>query len=198
MHGCALSSVVPVDWQAPALDRFDALLLGSANAIRCAGDGLRDLSCLPVHAVGQATANAARAEGFHVERLGQGGLQTVLDAVPAPVHYLRLVGNEYVELNWPDGLSFEPLQVYAVEPLALSQEAAQLLQQGAFVLLHSAASTRQFCAECDRLNVDRSAVRLAAMGPRIAAPAGEGWAAIHMPAQPSDTALLSMVRDLCL
>lgn len=201
MHGCALSRVVPVEWDLPSLARFDALLIGSANAMRLGGEKLAKLTGLPVHAVGEATAREARAAGFTVERLGKGGLQTVLDNVEPPVHYLRLVGNEYVELDWPEGVSFEPVQVYEVQPRRFLDKPAKLFENPIVVLLHSAAMTRQFLAECQRLGVDRSGVILAAMGERIARPAraaGEdGWAAIHISPVPSDEALLAMVRGLC-
>lgn len=198
MHGFALSEVVAVDWEMPPLERFDALLLGSANAIRHGGEKLSRLQHLPVHAVGQATAREAEEAGFTVARTGKGGLQTVLDAVPPPVHYLRLVGSEYVELSPPEGVSFEPLQVYDVQPREFSQSAAKWLSEEPIVLLHSGAMTRQFAKECSRLGVDRSRITLAAMGPRIAEPAGEGWRAIHVSDAPNDTALLEMVRAVCI
>lgn len=201
MHGFALSRVAPVEWEMPSLARFDALLIGSANAMRLGGENLARLTKLPVHAVGEATAREARAAGFAVERLGKGGLQTVLDAVEPPVHYLRLVGNEYVDLAWPDGVSFEPVQVYEVQPRRFLDKSARLLEGKTIVLLHSAAMTRQFCAECERLGVDRSRITLAAMGERIAEPARApdqgGWAAIHTSSQPSDEALLAMAEGLC-
>ena len=198
MRGFALSEVVAVDWEMPPLERFDALLLGSANAIRHGGENLNKLTHLPVHAVGQATAREAKEAGFIVARTGKGGLQTVLDAVPPPVHYLRLVGSEYVELSPPEGVSFEPLQVYDVQPREFSQNAAKWLAKEPIVLLHSGAMTRQFTKECNRLGVDRSRITLAAMGPRIAEPAGEGWRAIHVSDAPNDTALLEMVRAVCI
>lgn len=201
MHGFALSRVAPVEWELPSLARFDALLIGSANAMRLGGEKLEKLKGLPVHAVGEATAREARAAGFAVERLGEGGLQTVLDAVEPPVHYLRLVGNEYVELDWPEGVSFEPVQVYEVKPRNFLEKSAKLLEGNTTVLLHSAAMTRQFLAECQRLDLDRSRITLAAMGERIVEPAraeGQGvWAAIHTSPEPSDEALLAMVQALC-
>jgi len=200
MHGFALSHVGPVDWELPDLARFDAMLVGSANAMRHAGDRLSALTHLPVHAVGKATAREARAAGFTIERLGKGGLQSVLDAVSPPLNYLRLVGNEYVELDWPRGVTFEPLQVYEVCPQPLPATAAAVLRESPVVLLHSAAMTRQFAAECDRLGVDRAQITLAAMGPRIAAQAAveKGWSAIHTCDEPTDDALLALAAKLCL
>ncbi|MEM9085865.1 MAG: uroporphyrinogen-III synthase [Pseudomonadota bacterium] len=202
MRGFALSHVKPVDWELPPLDRFDALLIGSANAMRMGGENLAKLTHLPVHAVGEATAQEARAAGFEVAKQGKGGLQTVIDAVTPPIRYLRLVGNEYVDLVLPQGVSFEPVQVYAVEPCPFDDTAAKWLEEEPIVLLHSAAMTRQLMAECDRLGVDRSRIRLAAMGPRIAEPAqaegAGGWRAIHISQEPSDEALLALARELCL
>ncbi|MEE4287981.1 MAG: uroporphyrinogen-III synthase [Erythrobacter sp.] len=197
MHGFALSRVVATDWELPSLARFDALLIGSANAMRLGGDKLARLTHLPVHAVGEATAREARAAGFAVARTGKGGLQSVLDAVPPPIHYLRLVGSEYVDLAPPEGVSFEAIQVYAVRPRHFLDRPAQLLSQEPVVLLHSAAMARQFAAECDRLGANRARITLAAMGPRIAADCGAGWASVHTPEQPSDEALLALVAELC-
>jgi len=200
MHGFALSRVVPVEWDMPSLARFDALLIGSANAMRLGGEKLAQLTHLPVHCVGEATAHEAKAAGFDVRHVGKGGLQSVVDAVDAPLHYLRLVGNEYVDLVLPDGVSFEAKQVYAVQPRRFLDRPAVLLERDVIVLLHSAAMTRQFVAECDRLNVDRNHITLAAMGPRIVEPALDEnhtqWRAIHTAKHPKDEALLAMVAML--
>lgn len=198
MHGFALSRVLPVSWEIPSQTNFDALLIGSANAIRHGGDNLSKLIHLPVHAVGEATAGEAEAAGFRVAVAGSGGLQNVIDQVPTPIHYLRLVGSEYVELSPRDGVTFQPIQVYKSEFREFFEEAAQLLFEEPTILLHSAAMTRQFVSECKRLGADRSRITLAAMGPRIAQPAGEGWRAIHVSHTPSDTALLEMVRNVCI
>ncbi|MEO0590123.1 MAG: uroporphyrinogen-III synthase [Pseudomonadota bacterium] len=201
MHGFALSRVAPVEWELPSLTRFDALLIGSANAMRLGGEKLAKLTHLPVHGVGEATAREARAAGFEVTHAGKGGLQVVVDAARPPIHYLRLVGNEYVDLELPQGVSFEPIQVYEVRPRSFLDKPARLLDDDLVVLLHSAAMTRQFVAECERLGVDKSCITLAAMGARIAEPAVErdgGWRAIHIAGESSDEALLSMVRELCL
>ncbi|MEL6486986.1 MAG: uroporphyrinogen-III synthase, partial [Pseudomonadota bacterium] len=161
-------------------------------------ENLAVLTHLPVHGVGEASAREARAAGFEVTHVGKGGLQVVVNAAQPPIHYLRLVGNEYVNLDLPEGVSFEPIQVYAVRPRSFLDKPARLLEDELVVLLHSAAMTRQFVAECERLRVDKSRITLAAMGARIAEPAGEGWRAIHIAGEPSDEALLSMVRELCL
>src|SRR4051794_41196284 len=65
-----LFEVEPVAWEAPDPDRFDALLLTSANAVRHGGEQLVRLRELPVYAVGSATADAARRGGFEVASVG--------------------------------------------------------------------------------------------------------------------------------
>ena len=68
-HGFPLQEVAPVAWESPDSGSFDVILAGSANVFRHGGAALRKFLSLPVHAVGQATAEAARAAGFTVERV---------------------------------------------------------------------------------------------------------------------------------
>jgi uroporphyrinogen-III synthase len=71
------------------------------------------------------------------------------------------------------------------------------LGEGALVLLHSAAAARHFAAECERLAVQRGAIRLAALGPRIAEAAGAGWADVRSATEANEPALLALARDMC-
>ncbi len=195
--GHALSAIRPVAWQCPEPGTIDALLIGSANAILHAGPDLARLAAKPVYAVGEATADAARAAGLSVAMTGSGGLQGVLDHVPAPCHLLRIAGEEHVPLTPPPGVTFDTVIAYRSEPQPLDTVADLLATGEALVLLHSAATARHFAAECDRLGLDRTRIALAALGPRIAAAAGEGWAAVHTARQPDEAALLQLAFDLC-
>ncbi len=67
-------------WTPPDPAAFDALLLTSANAVRHAGAGLDALCGLPVVAVGEATARAARSAGLMVETVGAGDVASVVQA----------------------------------------------------------------------------------------------------------------------
>lgn len=195
--GMPLFEVLPLRWQAPDPAAFDALLLGSANAIRHGGDALEQYRGLPVHAVGKATAEAALAAGFTVEQVGEGGLQAVLDANAAPTRYLRLGGVETVPLN-PGKHTITEQAVYDVRALPISGSAQVSLRAGhPCVLLHSAAAARHFAAEVDRLGLERGAIRLACIGPRVAAAAGQGWGQVESAPQPADAALLALARDMC-
>jgi uroporphyrinogen-III synthase len=194
--GCALSAIRPVVWDCPDPAGFDGLLIGSANAFLHGGAHLARFTDRPVYAVGAATADAARAAGFTVAMTGSGGLQGVLDAVPPPARLLRIAGEEHVPLTAPAGVTFTEVIAYRSVTLPLDP-AAPLLAGGALVLLHSAATARHYAEECDRLGLARQAIALAALGPRIAAAAGTGWAAVHTAARPDETALLALARELC-
>ena len=74
-----LFEVEPIEWAAPDPSTFDALLLTSANTIRMGGNQLERLRGLPVHAVGQATADAAHEAGFDVATSGDAGIERLLD-----------------------------------------------------------------------------------------------------------------------
>ncbi|MEJ6011632.1 uroporphyrinogen-III synthase [Novosphingobium aquae] len=192
-----LFAVEPRGWALPDAAAFDALLVGSANAFRHGGAKLDALRELPVHAVGEATAEAARTGGFTVAKCGSGGLQGVLDEVPAGTRLLRLAGEERVELTAPAGVSMAEVIVYASVPRALDPAMLPALRAGALVLLHSAEAARHFASECARLGIAPSAVALAAIGPRVTAAAGDGWRVVETADQPSDTALLALAHRMC-
>jgi uroporphyrinogen-III synthase len=192
-----LFAIEPVQWSAPDPSLFDGILAGSANAFRCGGNALAALTALPVHAVGEHTAQAALEAGFAVATSGEGGLQGVLDRIPAPVRLLRLAGEARVALRAPAGIEISERVVYRSAPLALSPEGAALLGDGAVALLHSAEAARHFADECDRLAIDRSRIAIAALGPRIAAAAGEGWQSVASADRPADDRLLALAERLC-
>lgn len=195
--GHALSEICAVDWDCPDPAGFDGLLIGSANAFVHGGANLSRLAGKPVYVVGAATADAARMAGFAVAITGSGGLQGVLDTIAPPVRLLRIAGEEHIPLVAPDGVTFAEVIAYRSVTLPLDPAAPLLASGHALVLLHSAATARHFTAECDRLALDRSGITLAALGPRIAAAAGEGWAAVHTAARPDETAMLAMSQELC-
>jgi uroporphyrinogen-III synthase len=116
---------------------------------------------------------------------------------PSTIRFLRLAGEEHVTLVTPAGVTVETRVVYASEPLSLPADLAQTLSAGAVVLLHSAAAARHFASECDSMGLDRHKMRIAALGPRIASAAGEGWQACAAVAEPSEPALLALAEKLC-
>lgn len=192
-----LFEMEPVAWEPPPADGIDGLLLGSANAVRLAGPALGAFEDKPVYAVGGATAAAARAAGLTVAATGQGTLQPLLETVSPPRTLLRLTGEEHVPVSPPAGVAVETRIVYRAVPLALPAAAAEMLNGGALVLLHSAAAARHFAAECERLGIARSAIALAALAPRVAEAAGGGWREVRCASEPSEAALLALACDMC-
>lgn len=197
-HGFALFSVSPRRWEAPDPARFDAMLAGSANVFRHGGSALAALRSLSVYAVGDSTAEAARAAGFAVAYSGSGGLQAVLGELdPAHKRLLRLAGEERITLTLPPGTTMEERVVYASEPCPLPAELAELLRHDAIVALHSAEAARHLAAQCVTHGIRRSPIRIAALGPRIANAAGNGWGEVAVAAIASDHALLALARQMC-
>lgn len=199
VDGHPLAEVHPVAWRAPADADFDALLLGSANAVRHAGPALARWRGRAVHVVGEATAEAARTAGLAIASVGQGHLQPVLDglAQDKPVRLLRLTGEAHVEVSPPAAVSVETRVVYRVVHRAIPSDFAARLARGGVVLLHSGEAARHFASECDRAGIAREAITLAALAPRISDAAGGGWRRVENAPVPSDGALLALVRDIC-
>lgn len=196
-RACPLFAVEPAQWTAPDPAGFDLILAGSANIFRHAGPQLAALRALPVHAVGEATALAARAAGFAVAAVGQGGLQPVLSALAPGTRALRLAGADRLALTPPAGVTMAERTVYAVRPLPLSTALAAVLAKPAVVALHSAEAARHFAAQCHSHAIDRAQIRLAVIGARVSAAAGPGWHTVQCADSPGETGLLAKARDLC-
>lgn len=197
--GCSLFEVRPVEWSAPPRDEFDALLVGSSNAFRHGGSSLAKLEGLPVYAVGEATAEGAREKGFLVTLTGKGGLQNLLDEIAGrELKFLRLAGEKMVDLVPPAGITIETRVVYRTVPLEISPTVSKTMrEEGGVAVLHSGEAARRLISECERLGIDRKTITIAALGPRIADIAGEGWEAVHTAAQPLDAELLALAQALC-
>jgi len=187
----------PLAWAAPDPSGFDGVLVGSANVFRHGGAGLAALRSLPVHAVGETTAEAAHNAGFRVAATGEGGLQGVLDIVPAGTRLLRLAGAERIVLTPPPGVTVAEQLVYEIIPAPMHEELVRLLRAPAVIALHSAEAARHFRAECERTGIDRALHLLAVIGPRVAEAAGPGWGAIGVAPRPAETALLAKAAELC-
>lgn len=194
----------PRDWAPPPPDAFDALLLGSANALRHGGEALALYAGKPAYCVGKATAREASAHGLIVAARGQGGLQAMLDMIaPGHTRLLRLAGEERVVLDPPPGLSLDERVVYASMPVAMPVELARVLCVHAFsrilVMLHSGAAARHFIEECTRLKIDLSRLTAICIGPRVSEICREsnGWHDIITACAPNDAAMLALARQTC-
>jgi uroporphyrinogen-III synthase len=197
IEGCPLFDVQPLAWTPPTAERIDGLLLGSANAVRRAGPALEAYRGKRAFAVGSATARAAETAGLAIAAVGRSGLQSLVSTLRPPLTLLRLAGEDHVSLLPPLGVVIETRVVYRTVAQPLPDGMAAGLRDGGVVLLHSAVAARHLAAECDRLGIPRAAIALAALGPRIAAAAGEGWRELRAAAAPRDATLLALARDMC-
>jgi len=196
--GFPMFTVRPLDWEAPDAESLDALLVGSANAIRHGGAALRAYTGKPTYAVGEKTAQAARDAGLEIAATGAGGLQDLLTSIkPGHRRLLRLAGAQRVELTPPEGIEMVERIVYSSDALPMPQELAEILVDPALVLLHSAQAARHFAQCCDERNIDRSRISLATIGPRVSDAAGTGWRALRAAANPSEDALLALAQEMC-
>ena len=197
-HGFPLFAVRPLEWAPPPAESFDALLIGSANALRHGGAALVGYRGKPAYAVGTSTAEAARAAGLVVTATGEGGLQPLLAQV-APQHrrLLRLAGRERTALDLPAGLELTEREVYASEPIEPPQELIDRLHAGGVVMLHSGEAARHFAALSDAYGIPRTGLALAALSPRFAAAAGAGWAEVASAPSAVDQALLALADRMC-
>lgn len=193
--GFPLFDVAPLPWEVPE-GAFDAILAGSANVFRHGGDQLEAVRAVPVIAVGATTAQAARDAGFAVSRIGEGGLQPVVADLP-PGTYLRIAGEDRVELTPPEGVRIATAVAYSARRSPVPGALAHILREGAVVLLHSGEAARHFANECQRLEIPRESLHLACLAPRIATMAGAGWASIATAPDRTDAMLLETARRMC-
>jgi uroporphyrinogen-III synthase len=196
--GEPLFAAEPVAWDPPE-GPFDALLAGSAAVFRHGGPALTELTHLPVLAVGEATATAARLAGFQVRQTGMLGIQPLLDGCSSRFHrLLRLAGEERVRLRPRPGVKLHEIAIYRLRSLPVSPAfAAQIQSERPLIALHSAAAVRHMEDELARLGIAPSDLPGLALGPRIARAATRGWAALHVAERPTDAALLAMAASLC-
>lgn len=174
----------PVAWDLPP-GAYDALLVTSANAVRLAGNIPR----LPVHAVGEASAAAARNAGLNVVSVGDGGVEALLAELAPNLRLLHLAGEERILPLMPRQ-QITSVTVYRMAPQPLPS--ADLLL-GAVVLVHSPAAGRRLA----EVSVSREQVRVAAISSATAAACGSGWARLEAATEPTDAALLSLAAKLC-
>ena len=183
-----LFEVEPVAWNAPERTGFDGLLLTSANALRHGGEQLRELRGLPVYAVGEATADAARAAGFDVASVGDAGVDRLVGSIAPELKLLHLCGEDR------KAPGDAPQEIVAV-PVYRAREHEVSLQSisDAVALIHSPRAGRRFA----ELVADRRRIAIAAISPAAAAAAGEGWADVAAAEASTDDGLLALAARLC-
>ena len=185
---CPLFTVEPIAWDAPDPAEHDALLLTSANAVRHAGPGLDGLKRLPVHAVGQATAAAARDAGLDVVGVGWAGVAELLAALPPSARLLHLAGQHRRPAE--SGHSIDVRTVYRAVPIA---DPALPSLDGLVVAVHSPRAG----ARLAELSPRREQASVAAISENAAQACGEGWERMQTAVRPDDESLLALAAMLC-
>jgi uroporphyrinogen-III synthase len=190
-----LFAVEPVEWQAPDAAAFDALLITSANAVRHAGPQLSQLSNLPCHTVGQATAAAARAAGLNVAATGTSGAQAVIDAMTSQGHRA---------IVWLAGVDRSPLTAGKARLTAITcYRSAEIGDPAgwadatagpAVILLHSARAARRAAALAGDA---RQRLIALSISDAVREAAGGGWAQSHAAPRADDPDMLAMAAKLC-
>jgi len=184
-----LFEIEPVAWQAPDPGGFDALLLTSANAVRMGGDELMKLRGLPVHAVGEATAEAARGAGFDIAAVGDGGVDRLLDSLDPDLRLLHLCGEDRRDpLKAPQSIA--PVTVYRAMAIDRPDMSGAI---GAVALVHSPRAARRLAELVD----GRGSIVIAAISPAAAEAAGGGWQQVECADVPNDEAVLALAARLC-
>ncbi len=172
-----------VPWSAPDPANFDGLVLTSANAVRLGGNELRKLLALPVHAVGAATAAAAREAGFSVASIGEGGARSM--ALPAG-RLLHLAGRDHQSVG-----TAKTIITYEARPVAQPEGIEDLRQS--VVAVHSPRAGGRLAELIDH----RSSIAVAAISPTAAEACSTGWKCVEAAGQPTDDALLALAAGLC-
>ncbi len=179
-----LFAIAPLAWTAPDPDQFDAIVMTSANAARHGGAGLERLKDLPVHAVGAATAAAARAAGFTVVAVGEGGAAAI--DLPRDRRLLHLAGRDHLPIS---GATTIP--VYEARAIANPAGLDELGES--VVAVHSPRAGHRLA----ELVTSRSRISIAAISPAVAEACGAGWKRVHAAPHPTDAALLALAARLC-
>jgi len=183
-----LFEIEPLDWKAPDSTGFDGLLLTSANVVRSAGDQLKALRGLPVYAVGQATADAARDAGFSIASVGDADVERLLRSIDPRLKLLHACGEDRRAPAADQQITAVP--VYRAKPIG-APDLGRLT--GAVALIHSPRAGRRFA----ELVGDRGSISIAAISRAAADSAGGGWETVESAEAPNDDALLALAARLC-
>ncbi len=192
-----LFEIRPLAWHAKDAAHYDALMLTSANAIRHAGGALAALLPLPVYAVGEATANAARAAGFCVVFVGGTDANALVAQAAAngDTRLLWLTGEHQSSIDLPPGVTLDSALVYNSAALPATQPLIELLSSPIVLALHSVRAAQHLLTICEAHAIDRNTISIAALSPAIAESAANGWGDVLISDAPADAALIAKIKS---
>lgn len=187
-----LFEVRPLAWTPPDPAAFDAVMATSANALRHGGAALEQYLQLPLHAVGEATAEAARKAGFANVTAGGGDVGALLGSLPTGLRLFYPCGRERRDLSHTLQAILS-VPVYAAEELPMPDGFAHFTDS--VLAVHSPRAGARLAELIP--SSDRSNLRIAAISAAAAQAAGSGWGDVASAAEPSDGALLELAARLC-
>lgn len=176
---------------------FDALLLTSANGARHGAALLACFADLPLYAVGETTAQAARALGHAQVTTGGGDARSTVPLIVAAGHrYVLHVGAAETRDFDPQGLRITRQIVYrSVERPDEAMHPLLAPLADAVLAIHSPRAGRRIAALVEPAR--RTHLHIVAISPAALAACGAGWASLVAAAHPDDTALLRSAEALC-
>ena len=139
-----LYAINKVEFNADLSLSYDAILITSANSIRVAEAELKAMTRLPLFAVGDASAQAARTAGFKTVIAGDGDGQALGQKAYdlGYRHVLHLVGDPHKPIKI-DGLICDAHIVYRAVELPPTTELLAALRRPCVVLAHSPRAARR-------------------------------------------------------
>jgi len=205
-----LTGIRPLEIAETSLPAFDAIALTSTNAIRHIPEWLRtSILTVPVHAVGAASAQAAREAGFANVIAGPGdaaGLASAISQTLAPgstVLYLcGKVRKPEFELELRSrGIRAVPVETYDTVPTDLADADMRKLDAGALfaALVHSAEAAKALALLAKRPAAAHAfeGAHLVAISRRAAVPVEAVFAdRIVVAREPTDAAMIGALIGL--
>lgn len=185
---CPLFQIELLDWEAPDPNGYDGLLLTSANAVQYGASKLSTLKSLPVHAVGPATADAARAAGLEVATTGEGNLADLLVTLPQNTRLLHLAGEDH-----RDAITCHKIDRRVVYRSAPIDRPGLPPIDGLVAAVHSPRAGARFA----ELAAQRDRTAIAAISLAAADAMGGGWERVEVAGRPDDSTLLALAARLC-
>jgi uroporphyrinogen-III synthase len=185
----------PLGWIPPAPDRFDALLLTSANGVRLAGAHLADYRDLPAYAVGRATAGALAQAGFDNVVAGTSDGSAIAARIAADGHakVLHLAGKTVAPMD-EGALTVERVAVYAMMRTQ-DEGLAQRIAPDSVIMVHSPRAGEILAERVGQ--AQRADLHLIAISPAALAASGAGWASARSVDSPDDERMLALAVRLC-
>jgi uroporphyrinogen-III synthase len=190
----SLYSIIPAEFNIDLSISYDAILITSLNSIRTSLPALKQLTHLPLLAVGKASAQAARKAGFDTIITGDADGQALgQKAVELGFrHVLHLVGDPFKHVQ-VEGLTCDVRTVYRAAELPVPPELEAALQEPCVILAHSPRAARRL----SELAGAKGASSLIALSAQVAEAAGDGWKHLLWPERPSADAMLGLAAPLC-